>query len=460
MVCTKRVWKRREEDPKEDGNEEKEAISLGTSLSKNTEEHKMVWKAVSLVMLADVIGTGILTFNRVAAQLGWIPLFVCLIFFALLSVFSSILMSRTFVLLKDFGIEVRTMGDAAFHVLGGKSAYFVVTLLVYGYAFLGQASYLLVMAQNVQSIVYDYELNTLVAVCIAAAVLLPVLIFVKHISESTWLCLGNLILLVGVLGLGLGVIIVHDDENNGPVVTELVASSLTVSSFFQASTAVLYAYAGHWMYFELLSSMERPQDFYKVVSFNGPIQFILYATTAGIAYAYIGKDAGVDGIIKEMPDGVASRIANTLLFLHVAVVYVIKSVVLISYIQTNIFYPTSWIGRCVHWRIRQAALAVFFIVLGGILAILVPYFYIFVGLVSGFFAVPITYLFPFIFYLGARGRYSQQAPFQDLKQTPAWSFQALTYPEIIAFCFVWVLVLSASVAGIYGQILDLIELAH
>jgi amino acid permease len=420
--------------------------------------NKMLWKGVSWVMLADVIGTGILSFNQVAAQLGWLPLFLCLIIFALLSIFSAMLMSKTFVILKEHFIEVKSMGEAAFHLLGGRGAYIFVTIVVYGYAFLGNATYLLVLAQNIQGVVYDLNVGILVAVVIASVFLLPFLIFLKHISESTWLCFANLLLLIGVLALGMGVIVYRGKPDDS--VTELYASTLTVNSFFQASTAVLYAYAGHWMYFELISSMEKPQDFVKVVWVNTPIQFIFYAITAGLTYAYIGKHAGINGIIHEMPNGVASRIANTLLFLHVAVVYIIKSLVLISFTQTVLLAPT-WVGRRVHWRVRQIGLAILLLVSNSILVVAIPYFYQFLGLIGGIFAAPISYLFPFLFYLAARGRYANLVPSCEVQEdAPLWRSDALTYVEIVGFCTLYVFVLSVSVSGTYAQILDIIRLSR
>lgn len=350
------------------------------------------------------------------------------------------------------------MGEAAFHVLGGRKAYIFVTVLVYGYAFMGNATYLLVLSQNIQSVVYDLDVSLLVAVSVAGSFLLPFLFFIKHISESIWLCFGNLLLLIGVLALGIGVLITR--ERTEEVVTEIFARTLSVGTFFQASTAVLYAYAGHWMYFELLSSMEQPQDFTKVLSVNVPIQFCLYTITACVTYAYVGREAGINGIIQEMPEGIYSRIANVCLFLHVAIVYIIKSVIIITFIQDNIFKSTTWIGRHIHWRIRQVALALTFVLSNAVLACVVPYFYQFLGLVGALFAVPISYLLPVIFYLAARGRFANLAPTKELTEVPRWTSEVLTYPEIICFCVLYVLVLSVTVASTYSQISDIILLSR
>ena len=97
------------------------------------------------------------------------------------------------------------------------------------------------------------------AVFISGVLCFFVLLFVRHVSESSTLCFINLIMLMAALVLSLGSLITkgrgddsNDDANNlgvvdnGRVDTQFVAD-LSFSNFFQASTNILYAYAGHWM---------------------------------------------------------------------------------------------------------------------------------------------------------------------------------------------------------------------
>ena len=44
-----------------------------------------------------------------------------------------------------------------------------------------------------------------------------------------------------------------------------VNPNLTLLSFSQAMANTMYSYAGHWMYFEIMSEMETPVDFPKVL---------------------------------------------------------------------------------------------------------------------------------------------------------------------------------------------------
>lgn len=63
-----------------------------------------------------------LSFDFVAAQLGWVLLIIFLIAYALLSMFTATLMSKTYVLLQSYGVEVKSMGEAAYYTLGTHRA--------------------------------------------------------------------------------------------------------------------------------------------------------------------------------------------------------------------------------------------------------------------------------------------------------------------------------------------------
>jgi hypothetical protein len=70
-------------------------------------EGKMKWTDVSWIMLADVMGTSILTFGLVASQLGWLLLFLLMLFFAATALFSAHLMSKTYNILREVSIAIR-----------------------------------------------------------------------------------------------------------------------------------------------------------------------------------------------------------------------------------------------------------------------------------------------------------------------------------------------------------------
>lgn len=76
-----------------------------------------------------------------------------------LAVYTAILMSRTSnALAKEQGARPPSMGEAARATLGGEAAARAVYAMVYGYAFLGQSSYILVLGECMQGIFFESAL--------------------------------------------------------------------------------------------------------------------------------------------------------------------------------------------------------------------------------------------------------------------------------------------------------------
>ena len=107
----------------------------------------MGWLGLNWIMLTDVVGTSVLSFASATAHLGWVPTVLAMTLGGLVAVYTGVLMSRTRLLLGNRG---NTMGEIAGRTCGGQHAAKAVTLAVYGYAVLGQASYLLVLGKAFQ----------------------------------------------------------------------------------------------------------------------------------------------------------------------------------------------------------------------------------------------------------------------------------------------------------------------
>ena len=175
------------------------ASSITTALPHAKEEHKVAWLDLSWLMLTDVVGTSVLAFAGVAAALGWVPTITLIVLACPVAIYTAMLMSRTYTLLADRGIRVGTMGEAALQTLGGKKGEKVVYTAVYGFALLGNSSYLLVLGKAMQGIFYDYDLCLPTATLISCFLVAPLVMKIRRLMESVVLCFINLILILGVL---------------------------------------------------------------------------------------------------------------------------------------------------------------------------------------------------------------------------------------------------------------------
>jgi len=432
---------------------ERSLSALSASGSTPANVGHMGWRDASWVMLADVVGTSILTFSFVAAQLGSVITVVLMVACCAFAVYTALLMCRTHAILRRKGIYATSMGEAARHTLGGDASAMFVFAIVYGYAFLGNSTYVLVLGQALQGVLYNFELCLPQAVAVSAVCCWPFVCVVRNLQESTTLCFVNLIVLVGVVVLVLGSLVL---QGRSPGVhAPIVADHLTFSSFFGASTNVLYGYAGHWLYFELMTEMEKPEEFMKVFGINAPVQLAAYILTSMLAYYYVGSAAQSSGLLFAMPQSVWFSVASFLLFAHVIVVFLIKTVVLTRFAVSH-FSPGSEKSSELRDRLIYAGWATVVLVVGSLAALAIPFFSQFLGLIGGLFAAPISYLFPVLFYCGAVGRTTPE-------QEDAWSMPMTSMDgavdDISADQFVWGNVRRISRIARFGFLLILAVVA-
>jgi hypothetical protein len=147
------------------------------------------WSSICWLMLSDIVGTSVLTFNGVAVQLGWVLTVVFILGLFPVSLYTAITMVRTRKMLEETEVlqhqavapstpllrkgsrKLGTMGEVAACAFRSESVGTFVTAAVYGYTLLGQASYLLVLGSSIQMTGYMYEVCMPAAVALACVIL-------------------------------------------------------------------------------------------------------------------------------------------------------------------------------------------------------------------------------------------------------------------------------------------------
>jgi amino acid permease len=74
---------------------------------------------------------------------------------------------------------------------------------------------------------------------------------------------------------------------------QVVNSNLNIKTFFGAMSSFVLAYAGQFMYLEVMSEMRNPQDFPKTFSIAGPYQVFMYSLVAITGYYYKVRSVAV-----------------------------------------------------------------------------------------------------------------------------------------------------------------------
>lgn len=277
-----------------------------------------------------------------------------------------------------------------------------VYVAVYGYAFLGNASYLLVMGQSLQSAIASvlptYQFCLPVAAAFACLLLAPLIVGVRNLVDSIWVCLGNMLLLVAAIAVVVVELIETGRSNNTE--TFVWPDTLDFTIVFGAATNIVYAYAGHWMYFEIMEEMSEPLDFPKIFYINGPAMVGMYLLVACVGYYFSGVHTPPD-FIDSIHDKPASMFAvSTMLFIHVAFVYFVKSIVLSRFFH-GLLAPAKVEEKSCSAHLQYGAIALVMLVAGYVFANLIPFFDEMLGLIGGLLAGPISFLFPVLFFFGA-----------------------------------------------------------
>jgi len=297
---------------------------------------RLSWRGVSMLMVSDIVGTSVLTFPAVAAELGYALTVLLIVGLFPVTVYVSVLMARTHVRVR--GID--SLGSAARRIFGPRYAGGTFAV-VYGYTLLGNASYLLVLGTSLQGVFYDARLCLAAASGLGALLLAPLVVGLRRLGDSVALCFFNLLLVLLCVGVAFGELAAR---GRPPCVeTHAVAQGLDFTAVFGGATNLVYAYAGQWMYFEMMTEMEAPADFPKAFLVSGPIMVSLYLLVACLGYYYLGgTPAG--SLVESVPAGPAYRAAQGLLLLHVTIVYMVKSVVLARSAHGSLAAPA--LRRC------------------------------------------------------------------------------------------------------------------
>lgn len=365
-------------------------------------------------MLSDIVGTSVLTFTGVANKLGWVLTIVFIVGLFPVSVYVSVLMSRTRQLIlktasfqkgcwaqeKGLGeAPVGTMGEVAGSAFQQPAMGTIVEFIVYVYVFLGQASYLLVLGTNVQVVVQSSSFCLTWATAIACLCMAGPFVALRQLSDSVLICFLNTLLIAAVIVLALVMIGRESTEETRGIAA--MNPDLNFNGALGAGTNVVYSYAGQWMYFELMDTMTKPTDFPHAFLVAGPFMVISYLTVALVG-TYLG--ATHSDLIADIPMGNMLSFIGTLLFVHVAIVYLIKGVVIARFLLKKCS-PVDLDARTATSYLKHGSWACAMLVAGWILANAIPFFSQFLGLIGGLLAGPINFLLPIVLFIAAQGHF-------------------------------------------------------
>jgi len=424
------------------------------------------WVDMAWLMLSDVLGTAVLTFMAVSTQLGWVLTLIAIVGVFPMSVFISVLMTRTRHMLRDEALQTSmaghlptldSFGAVALCAWKSQCASVSVYLAVYGNTLVGNASYLLVLGRSLQQVFFNTELCLTFTCAIGILFLIVPIFTVRRLDDSIVICFINTLLIGTVIVMGLSSLIIQGRPEDAQSVA--FSPKLSILGVFGAVTNVVYSYAGQWMYFELMDIMAEPDDFPKAFTIAGPVMVLGYIIVAMVGYFWTSPCSNCD-LVTLMGNGPWKRVAAVLLFLHVIVVYLIKSIVLARYFH-SVACPGDLNARTPVSYLKHGAWGCAMLAFGYVVANSVPFFDNLTGLVGGLLAAPVNFLLPVGLYLTARSRWLKLKE-EDSEEQGCWAsmctgYCSLPWSEMLFITFIIVFTLCTMFVGVCEQSIEIIE---
>ncbi|KIW15904.1 hypothetical protein PV08_05954 [Exophiala spinifera] len=249
------------------GNEENAAIKYKT----------LSWPLVAVLMIAEIVSNGMLSLPAATAVVGIVPGIVLIAFLGIFALYTSLV-------LIDFKLnhpEVHNMGDAGL-IMGGPILREILSAGTVIFAVFATGSQLLA-GQITLGVLSENKLCLMLYTGIFAAATL-VLSFPRTLDSLSWLCIPSCIciLVAGIVGMGAAGGYPAPDRHVD------VARSASFYDAFVSITNPVFAYAGHFMFFILISEMRRPQDAKKAAWVLQVFATTFYIVFTIVMYVYLG----------------------------------------------------------------------------------------------------------------------------------------------------------------------------
>mmetsp|Transcript_64333 Transcript_64333/g.172224 ORF Transcript_64333/g.172224 Transcript_64333/m.172224 type:complete len:468 (+) Transcript_64333:51-1454(+) len=339
------------------------------------------WQQTAALVIADIVGTGVLSLSGNFAKLGvWSGISALVICYPL-NFFTGILLNRLHL---AFPLSV-TYGDVGFKLVGkwGQQLGFA-SLYVYMFFLLG--SYYIVIRKTIQEILIEAQLCAVHACFIGFLLLLPSnqLRTLHHLSKLSIVSFATIVV---VLVMCIGVLLFDSHPSCG---TQL--PSLDVMGVFNALSGFVFAFSGQKIFLEMQAEMTEPTEFPKALHAAFPVLFLSYLLVSLAAYGRCG-DRTPTYLLDVLPSGPLARCASVFMLVHMMVSYTIanqvlaRAMLLLSGCTTGL--EPGLTGRLI-WFTQTSAQALFAIVLSNA----IPLFDDFVSVIGGLLSTQFSFVFP------------------------------------------------------------------
>ena len=250
-----------------------EHFGLDSSTDHNTHDSNngLEWPSTTMLIIADIVGIGVLTMGRVFAQLGWVLAVVLLTVFSPLNVYMGILLARA----KEMFPDVESYQDLAkkmkFSIKFGfwfgfrfgfgrdmstldidNAVVILVQVTFLSYVMFTMSGFFLAIVDTLEMLFFEVSLCQLQWSGVAV-VLLVFPSQLRRLRETKVLLWLNFAFICVAILLGIGYMIQHIHSHRGAFATYLVQPELSFVEFCNGMAKITYSYFGCYLYLEMVS---------------------------------------------------------------------------------------------------------------------------------------------------------------------------------------------------------------
>ncbi|EDQ89622.1 uncharacterized protein MONBRDRAFT_25158 [Monosiga brevicollis MX1] len=392
----------------------------GSSSQGHGHGHGNSWVASSSIIVAQMLGAGVLGLPYAASQMGWIGAIIILCVITAFSIYGGLLLGK----LRGKNLDIVSYAQLAEYVSDyaghGKLWRTFVSAIGNTYVLGSCTIYLTTCKLSLEQIFQKCPdaASTVSAACSDTGCYSH---GIADLSNTTWLIIAALILyplvhirtlseagIVSYVGCGTiafvnAVIVVHSlttvsAKHHHAAETDLYPASL--KDFVNGLTALTFAYGGHVLMIDIQAVMKQPADWPKALYSSQLFMFANYCIIGFLGYAVYGRDVKAP-ITLSLPDNGLRLATNVCLFIHVAMAYCINSCVLVTNLVEIIWPGTLTAAKATK---RQVILRWGFVgtlTLGFAIAIslVVPFFSDLMNVYSSLGIFSLSFAVPVIFYI-------------------------------------------------------------
>ena len=363
------------------------------------------WPMSSMIMVGEIMGTGILGLPFACSRLGWILGLAASVLFGLTAIYSGVLLARV---RNDFFPEATSYADLAHLMVGPVFGSFTRGAIIVTWALL--LPYYLLCITNSLLLAFPraplcfWQWTLVVEACLLVPLQLRSLHLISYLSAA------SVAAMVIAVALILGSLACDTSGAGGHSLWPAADTSF-LQKYSNAGTFI-FAYQGQSMFLEIMREMRLPRHFSRAVLTANGAMVLTY--TLAVVVGYGARGDRVAGFLPDsLDEGPLRAIVAALLSFHVADAYIITGQPLHRTLHLAAFPATAdaaGAAAAAHWLCVTVGMLCFSFVVANA----IPFFDDFQNLLGTLTGTPILFGWPAFFYIRGCHLFNRRVSWADL----------------------------------------------